>query len=324
MNPPYRFLPRAIFVRALLIGLSAIALVASSSASHDVEPGHKATVQQLHPLPAEDTCQAVSFYHPASDKLPLPLYLCYHSRAGFNTLAAGAAHDKNWHPEKKHYQGLADNLLDSRLASVALATGQRWYSMLDSGQEPRLPVVQLTELISPYFGCVLQVSEQGFKDPCTSANWDKLGRLLAPVADLPDQNLRQFPFVRNQQQVLLGATDPTLNWQYMSFKPDLHDAAVPLLTRLGKGLFWGMLDEVKTLWPEVEAMGELSETQQSQLFINAVAKQQTAAVRWLVAQGLNPMASNEYGDNALSVAKMIESEAMQRLLAELSQAQQQP
>ena len=68
-------------------------------------------------------------------------------------------------------------------------------------------------------------------------------------------------------------------------------------------------------------MGKLSESQQSQLFIMAVAKQQADAVRWLVEQGLNPMATNEYGDNALSVANMIESTAMQDLLSELSAAQ---
>ena len=323
MNYCCRFLPRIIF--ALLLSTGSSFLTGATSAPSSMIKALEQPISAQHKiaLPALDTCQTVQYYHPASDKLPLPLYLCHHSVTGFNRLADSPAWDNTWLPAKQHYQGLADIVLDSRLPSMALAAGQRWYAMFAAGAEPSRPVVQVTELISPYFGCQLELSEQGFSDPCTSANWDKLGRLLAPVPDLPDQSLRQFPFMLDQQQVHLGTADTTLNWQLMSFTPDLHDTALPLLARVGKGLFWGMLTEVKTLWPEVVAMGKLSESQQSQLFIMAVAKQQTDAVRWLVEQGLNPMATNEYGDNALSVANMIESTAMQDLLSELSAAQHQ-
>ncbi len=226
--------------------------------------------------------------------------------------------DNSWLPSKESYQGLADNLLNSRLPSIALAQGQRWYTMLAAEEKASTAMVQLTELVSPYFGCELQISAEGFTDPCVSASWDKLGRLLTPAADLPHQSLRQFPFRIHDSEVVLGEADNTLTWQLHTFEPDLQDAAVPLLKRIGKGLFWGMVDEVKTLWPLLSAQGELTESDQAQLFIMAVSKQQVAAVRFLVEQGLNPQASTEFGDNALSIAKMLESEAMVQLLTELN------
>lgn len=269
------------------------------------------------PLPAVDTCTQVAFTKPNSPKWPLPLYLCHYNAAEFNALKAQPALDNNWLPEKVHYQGLADSLLDSRLPSMALAQGQRWYRQFAHDNEATSAVVQLTDLISPYYGCVLQVTEQGFTDPCLGANWDKLGRLLAPVSDLPNQSLRQLPFDLHHGEVVLGEADSALSWQLHSFVPDLQDAKVPLLERIGKGLFWGLLAEVKALWPEFVAKGPLHENDQAQLFIMAIAKEQAAAVRFLVAQGLNPQATNEYGDSALSIANMLESEAMVQLLTEL-------
>lgn len=53
----------------------------------------------------------------------------------------------------------------------------------------------------------------------------------------------------------------------------------------------------------------------------AVAKERGDAIRWLVDQGLNPAATNEFGDNALTTANMIESEAMVELLTSLMNAQ---
>lgn len=280
------------------------------------------------PLPAVGTCRQVAFNNPNSPKWPLPLYLCHYSAAEFNTLKTQPALDNSWLPSKQSYQGLADNLLDSRLPSIVLAHGQRWYTMLAAEAATQNTVVQLTELISPYYGCELQISADGFTDPCVSARWDKLGRLLAPVSDLPNQSLRQFPFTLQSGEVILGEADTSLNWQLYAFEPDLQDASVPLFERIGKGLFWGMVEEVAALWPLLSAQGELTENQQARLLIMAVSKQQAAAVRFLVAQGLNPQASTEFGDTALSVAKMIESEAMAQLLTELaesfeSKAQQQ-
>ena len=269
------------------------------------------------PLPAVSSCTQVAFTKPSPSKWPLPLYLCHYGAAEFNSLKAQPALDNSWLPGKPSYQGLADNLQDSRLPSIALAQGQRWYKMLATAAATQNAVVQLTELISPYYGCVLQISAEGFTDPCVSARWDKLGRLLAPVSDLPNQSLRQFPFRLDNGKVVLGEADDTLNWQLHAFEPDLQDVSVPLFQRIGKGLLWGMVEQVSALWPLLSAQGELTENEQAQLFIMAVSKQQAAAVRFLVAQGLNPQASTEFGDTALSVAKMLESETMLQLLSEL-------
>ncbi|MEE2026102.1 hypothetical protein [Alkalimonas mucilaginosa] len=269
------------------------------------------------PFPAMGSCAKVAFHNPSSPKWGLPLYLCHYSAADFNALKAQPVLDKSWLPNKESYQGLADNLLDSRLPSIALAHGQRWYRMLSAAENSSSAVVQLTELISPYLGCELQLTDTGFTDPCLGANWDKLGRLLAPVSDLPNQSLRQFPFRLYDNLVVLGEADATLNWQLDSFAPDLQDATVPLLERIGKGLFWGQLDEVTVLWPSLIAKGPLTKRDQVELFIMAIAKEQTAAVLFLAAQGLNPQATNEYGDSALSIAKMLENEVMVQLLSEL-------
>lgn len=286
------------------------------------------TPPSVVPLPAVGSCAQLGFVNPSSPKWPLPLYLCHYSAAEFNALKAQSALDKSWLPNKQSYQGLADNLQDSRLPSIALAHGQRWYTMLAAEAATQHAVIQLTELISPYFGCALQITADGFFDPCVSAHWDRLGRLLAPVSDLPNQSLRQFPFTFQSGEVVLGEADTSLNWQLHAFEPDLQDASVPLFDRIGKGLFWGMVEEVAALWPLLSAQGELTENQQARLFIMAVSKQQAAAVRFLAEQGLNPQARTEFGDTALSVAKMIESEAMAQLLNELaesfeSKAQQQ-
>jgi hypothetical protein len=284
-----------------------------------------ATPPHVVPLPASDRCVFVAFKHPTSSKWPLQLYLCHHSKAEFNKLRAMPALDNNWMPAKRDYQGLANMFLDSRLPSMALAQGRSWFRLLseEDSAHNRLPYIQLTDLTSPYFGCLLEVTEEGFIDPCLGARWDKLGRLLAPVSDLPDQSLRQFPFVVSDNQLILGQLDNTNDWTLYSFVPDLHDQSVPLLVRIGQGLFWGMLDEVNALWPELMAQGPLSNNQQSHLFIMATSKEQVAAVRWLAAQGLNPMATNDQGDNALTVARMIKSDIMQKLLTELS-AQHSP
>lgn len=269
-------------------------------------------------LPAEGSCTKVAFNNPRSPKWPLPLYLCHYSATEFTALKAQPALDNSWLPNKQSYQGLADNLLDSRLPSMALAHGQRWYSMLSAAEHASSAVVQVTELISPYLGCELQLTDTGFTDPCLGANWDKLGRLLVPVADLPNQSLRQFPFRLHDNAVVLGEADSTLSWQLQSFKPDLQDTTVPLFERIGKGLFWGLLEEVTALWPLLTAQGELTESEQAQLFIMAIAKEQTAAVRFLVEQWLNPQATNDYGDSALSIANMLQSEVMLQLLSELA------
>lgn len=78
-----------------------------------------------------------------------------------------------------------------------------------------------------------------------------------------------------------------------------------------------MVEEVAALWPLLSQQDELTENQQAQLFIMALSKQQAAAIVWLVEQGLNPQASTELGDTALSIAKLIESEAMEQLLTQL-------
>ena len=269
------------------------------------------------PLPAVGSCTKVAFSNPKSPKWPLPLYLCHYNAAEFNALKAQPVLDNSWLPNKQSYQGLADNVLDSRVPSIALAHGQRWYRQFADNSEATSAVMQLTELISPYFGCELQPTDTGFTDPCVSAHWDKLGRLLAPVSDLPNQSLRQFPFRLDNGKVVVGEADATLSWQLHAFEPDLQDTTVPLLDRIGKGLFWGKVDEVAALWPQLRAHGELTQSEQARLFTMAVSKQQAAAVRFLVAQGLNPQARTEFGDTALSVANMIESEAMLQLLSEL-------
>ena len=268
-------------------------------------------------LPAVGSCTKVAFNNPSSPKWPLPLYLCHYSAAEFNALKIQPALDNSWLPNKQSYQGLADNLLDSRLPSIAVAYGQHWYRQFANNSEATSAVVQLTEFISPYFGCELQLTDTGFTDPCVSARWDKFGRLLAPVSDLPKESLRQFPFRLDNGKVVLGEADATLSWQLHAFEPDLQDVTVPLLERIGKGLFWGKVNEVAALWPQLSAQGELTQSEQARLFIMAVSKQQAAAVRFLVAQGLNPQARTEFGDTALSVANMIESEAMLQLLSEL-------
>jgi hypothetical protein len=277
--------------------------------------------EQSVAVPPLNSCTEVVFAHATLPRWPLPLYLCHHDAAEFNKLKEVRVLESSWLPAKSNYQGLADSILDSRIASMALAQGRRWYSQMADDTQITAPVLQLVELTSPYFGCTIEITAEGFIDPCTSAQWDKLGRLKSAVAGLPNESLRLFPFARTKQKVLLGEADETLNWQYQSFKPNLQDASVPLLDRVGKGLFWGMLSDVKALWPEVEAKGTLTETEQSQLFILAVSKQQAEAVTWLVEQGLNPAATNEFGDNALSVARMIESADMQQLLMPLIEAQ---
>ncbi|MBZ9611984.1 hypothetical protein [Rheinheimera maricola] len=268
------------------------------------------------PLPAVGGCVKAAFNNPGSPKWPLPLYLCHFSAAEFNALKVQPALDNGWLPNNDSYQGLADNLLDSHLPSIALAHGQRWYRQFADNSEATSAVVQLTELISPYFGCELQLTDTGFTDSCVSARWDKLGRLLAPVSNLPNQALRQFPFRLDNGKVVLGEADARLSWQLHAFEPNLQDATVPLLDRIGKGLFWGKVDEVAALWPLLSEQGELTQSEQARLYIMAVSKQQAAAVRFLQAQGLNPQATNEYGDSALSIAKMLQSEAMLQLLSE--------
>ncbi|PTB84976.1 hypothetical protein C9988_03150 [Pseudidiomarina aestuarii] len=278
------------------------------------EPGVAA---QTAPLPAAGTCTQVSFTSSNASKWPLPLLLCQYSVAEFNTLKARPVVDNDWLPNQQSYQGLADNLQDSRLPSIALAQGQRWYTLLAEEAAAQNAVVQLTELVSPYFGCVLQISDEGFADPCVGARWDRLGRLLAPVSDLPNQSLRQFPFKLLKEEVVLGEADTELNWQLHAFEPDLQDTTVPLFDRIVKGMLWGMVDEVTELWPLFSAQGELTESEQAQLFIMAVSKQHAAAVQFLAAQGLNPQAKTDFGDSALSVAKMLESDSMIQLLNEL-------
>lgn len=293
------------------------------SAARCLPKAHAAEAQPVNTsptvvaLPAVGSCTKVAFTNSSSPKWPLPLYLCHYSAAEFNALKAQPVLDNSWLPNKQSYQGLADNLLDSRLPSIALAHGQRWYRQFADNSEATSAVVQLTELISPYFGCELQLTDAGFTDPCVSARWDKLGRLLAPVSDLPNQSLRQFPFTLQSGEVILGEADTSLDWQLDAFEPDLQNTTVPLLDRIGKGLFWGKVDKVSALWPQLSAQGELTQSEQARLFIMAVSKQQAAAVRFLVAQGLNPQARTEFGDTALSVANMIESEAMLQLLSEL-------
>lgn len=269
-------------------------------------------------LPAVGSCTKVAFTNSSSPKWPLPLYLCHYSAAEFNALKAQPVLDNSWLPNKESYQGLADNLLDSRLPSIALAHGQRWYRQFADNSEATSAEVQLTELISPYFGCELKLTDTGFTDPCVSARWDKLGRLLEPVSNLPNQSLRQFPFRLDNGKVVVGEADAALSWHLHAFEPDLQNTTVPLLERIGKGLFWGKVNEVTALWPQLSAQGELTQSEQARLFIMAVSKQQAAAVRFLVAQGLNPQARTEFGDTALSVSNMIESEAMLQLLSELS------
>lgn len=296
------------------------ATISFSASANAVDASAADAAATALPLPAAGTCRQVAFNNLNSPKWPLPLYLCHYSAAELNSLKTQPALDNSWLPNKQSYQGLADNLLDSRLPSIALAHGQRWYTMLAAEAATQHAVLQLTELISPYYGCELQITTDGFFDPCIGARWDKLGRLLAPVSDLPNQSLRQFPFTLQSGEVVLGEADTSLNWQLHAFEPDLQDAAVPLFERIGKGLFWGMVEEVAELWPLLSAQGELTENQQARLFIMAVSKQQAAAVRFLVAQGLNPQARTEFGDTALSVARVIESEAMAQLLTELAES----
>lgn len=274
-------------------------------------------------LPALGHCQGVTYSHNKVSKWPILLRLCYYSADEFNALLTEPALEPNWLPTQVTYQGLANSLLDSRMASIALAHGQRWYSRLASNNSVTAPVVQLTELLSPYFGCVIVVTDDGFTDPCTSGAWDKLGRLQTPVTGVANQSLRQFPFSIKEQTVYLGLADDKLAWQLYAFEPNLQDASVPLIERVGKGLFWGLLTEVQVLWPEVTKLGSLSETEQSHLFIMAVAKERGDAIRWLVGQGLNLEATNEFGDNALTTAKMIESEEMVGLITTLIDAKKE-
>ncbi|CUA88160.1 hypothetical protein [Pseudidiomarina woesei] len=272
-------------------------------------------------LPPQGDCQDVTYSHNKVSKWPLLLRLCHYSADEFNALIAEPVLEPNWLPTQVTYQGLANSLLDSRMASIALAHGQRWYSQLAANNATTTSVVQLTDFLSPYFGCAIVVTNDGFSDPCTNATWDKLGRLQTPVTGLANQSLRHFPFSIKEQTVYLGLADENLAWQPYSFEPNLHDASVPLLERVGKGLFWGLLTEVQALWPEVTKLGSLSETEQSHLFIMAVAKERGDAICWLVDQGLNPAATNEFGDNALTTANMIESEAMVELMTSLMNAQ---
>ena len=271
------------------------------------------------PLPAEGGCVTVDFPNPQSPRWPLPLYLCHYSAEEFNRLQAVSALEGDDLITKVSYQGLANHLLDSRLPSIALAHAQRWYQRVATGVGTDKGVVQVTELVSPYHGCVVQISDDGFTDPCVSARWDKLGRLLAPVFAMPNQPLRQFPFIRQtDEDIMLGRADDMLDWQLHDFRPDLANDEELLITRVGKGLFWGMLEEVKALWPQLQSQAELTENEQAQLFIMAVSKQQTEAVRFLVAQGLDPNAKTAFGDSAVSVATMIDSTSMLQLLSELT------
>lgn len=300
------------------IGLPFLAVILLPLLLSEAAKAATSSPPQAEPLPAAGSCVQVAFTNPSSPKWPLPLYLCHYSAAELNSLKTQPTLNKSWLPGKQNYQGLADNLLDSRLPSIALAHGQRWYTMLAAEATTQHAVVQLTELISPYYGCKLQITTDGFFDPCIGARWDKLGRLLAPVPDLPNQSLRQFPFTLQSGEVVLGEADTSLNWQLHAFEPDLQDASVPLFERIGKGLFWGMLDEVKALWPDFAAKGPLTEHEQVDLFIMALAKERSAAIVWLVEQGLNPMAKNAMGDNALSIAVLLENEPMVQLLTELT------
>lgn len=297
-------------VGGLKANLGVAALLLSSTAI--------ATSATTHKLPAVDSCVEVGLNNPSSPNWPHPVYLCHHSAAAFNALKALPAYDPKWSPEKSDMQGLANMWLDSRFPSLALAQSQRWYSQLANAVEATTSVVHAVDLLSPYYGCKIEVTVNGFHDPCLGAEWDRLGRLTNPIEDLPDQALRQFPFVVGDGHVVLGQADDKLQWTLQSFLPDLMDTSQPLLERVGLGLFWGMVDEVAAVWPRLIAQGELTETDQSYLFIMAVSKQQAASVRFLVAQGVDPRARNESGDDALSFAELIESETMQQLLTELT------
>lgn len=298
---------------AALLALNVFAVKANAAQTLTVE-----TAVTTTPLPAEGSCAEVQFPNPSMLKWPLLLVLCHYSAAEFNALKSQPALDNHWLPEKEHYQGLADNLLDYRLPSIALAHGQRWFQLLAAEIKSNTAVVQLTEIVSPYSGCKLLFTENGLTDPCVGANWDKLGRLLAPVSDYPPQSLRQFPFKILNNEVVLAEADDALNWQLQSFVPDLQDSSVPLVERIGKGLFWGMLDEVKALWPELVAAGPLTGSEQVDLFMMALARERSTAIVWLVEQGLNPMARDTKGYNAIEVAELLENEAMVQLLTELA------
>ncbi|MCC5827398.1 hypothetical protein [Alkalimonas sp.] len=202
----------AVFFKAFgiipLLFSSALTAIINFGASVNATEASAAVVAtSAVPLPDVGTCTQEAFNNPSSPKWPLPLYLCHYSAAEFNNLKTQPALDKSWLPNKQSYQGLAYNLQDSRLPSIALAHGQRWYTMLAADASTQDAVVQLTELTSPYYGCVVQISADGFFDPCVSARWDKLGRLLAPVSNLPNQSLRQFPFMLQSGEVILGEAD---------------------------------------------------------------------------------------------------------------------